>query len=51
MKSSKIQKKLKTIKKKFVPQLNLSKIKKTIKSNLDLTYLKLKKNKKKIKET
>ena len=47
MKSSKIQKKLKSINKKFVPQINIRKLTKKIKSNLDLSYLKLKKKEQK----
>ena len=50
MKSSKIQKKLKSINKKFVPQINIRKLTKKIKSNLDLSYLKLKKKNKKVKK-
>jgi hypothetical protein len=42
--------KLKIIKKKFVPQINIRKLTKKIKSNLDLSLLTLKKNKKKNKK-
>ena len=46
MKTHKIKKKLKKIKKKFVPQINIIKLTKKIKSNLDLSYLTSKKKKK-----
>ena len=42
--------KLKSIKKKFVPQINIKKLTKKIKSNLDLSYLKLKKKIRKLKK-
>ena len=38
------------IEKKFVPQINIRKLTKKIKSNLDLSYLKLKKKSKKAKK-
>ena len=50
MKNTKIQKKIKKIKKKFIPQINIRKLTKKITSNIDLTYLKLKKKNKKNKK-
>ena len=43
-------KRFKKIEKKFVPQINIRKLTKKIKKNLDLSYLKLKKKSKKAKK-
>ena len=50
MKTTKIKKHLKKIKKSFVPRLNISKLTKKVTSKIDKTYKKLSNKRKKVKK-